>query len=58
MTHELLGQLSARKETFSDNSLTSDHLGELIDLVQTGTITGLYFFRYSLAVATNQWRPS
>lgn len=58
MTHELLGQLSARKETFTDNSLTSDHLGELIDLVQNGTITGLYFLRYSLAIATSNGVPS
>lgn len=52
MTHELLGQLSARKETFTDNSLTSDHLGELIDLVQNGTITGTsgkYLLRHMLA---------
>jgi Asp-tRNA(Asn)/Glu-tRNA(Gln) amidotransferase B subunit len=58
MTHELLGQLSARKETFADNSLTSDHLGELIDLVQNGTITGLHFLRYLLAIATTNGVPS
>lgn len=41
LIHELLGQLAARKETFSANPLTSEQFGELIDLVQNGTITGL-----------------
>ncbi|KAG1735696.1 GatB/GatE catalytic domain-containing protein [Suillus paluster] len=40
MTHELLGQLTARKETFSDNPVSVEQLGELIDLVQDGKITG------------------
>ncbi|KAG0702424.1 GatB/GatE catalytic domain-containing protein [Suillus ampliporus] len=40
MTHELLGQLTARKETFSDNPVSIEQLGELIDLVQDGKITG------------------
>ncbi|KAF5322005.1 hypothetical protein D9619_000691 [Psilocybe cf. subviscida] len=40
LTHELLGQLSARKETFSDNSLSTTQFGELIDLVQNKSITG------------------
>lgn len=42
MTHELLGQLTARKEAFKDNKISAGHLGELIDLVQAGTITGGY----------------
>ncbi|CAA7258526.1 unnamed protein product [Cyclocybe aegerita] len=40
LTHELLGQLTARKQTFSDNALTVSQLGELIDLVQSKSITG------------------
>lgn len=40
MTHELLGQLTARKETFSDNPVSVVQLSELIDLVQDGKITG------------------
>jgi aspartyl-tRNA(Asn)/glutamyl-tRNA(Gln) amidotransferase subunit B len=40
MTHELLGQLTARKETFSDNPVSVAQLGELMDLVQDGKITG------------------
>ncbi|KAJ8593154.1 Glutamyl-tRNA amidotransferase B subunit [Rhizopogon salebrosus TDB-379] len=40
MTHELLGQLAARDETFSDNPVSVAQLGELIDLVQDGKITG------------------
>ncbi|GLB34182.1 putative PET112 [Lyophyllum shimeji] len=40
ITHELLGQLAARKETFKDNHLSVDQLGELIDMVQNKTITG------------------
>lgn len=40
MTHELLGQLSARKETFADNHLSAQQMGELIDLVQDKVITG------------------
>ncbi|KAG1735395.1 hypothetical protein EDB19DRAFT_1724224 [Suillus lakei] len=40
MRHELLGQLTARKETFSDNPVSVEQLGELIDLVQDGKITG------------------
>lgn len=40
MTHELIGQLTARKETFSDNPVSVEQLGELIDLVQDGKITG------------------
>ncbi|KAH7916227.1 GatB/GatE catalytic domain-containing protein [Hygrophoropsis aurantiaca] len=40
MTHDLLGQLSARKETFGDNPVSVLQLGELIDMVQDGKITG------------------
>ncbi|KAG5654231.1 hypothetical protein H0H81_005918 [Sphagnurus paluster] len=40
MTHELLGQLTARKETFKDNHLSVEQLGELIDMVQDKIITG------------------
>jgi aspartyl-tRNA(Asn)/glutamyl-tRNA(Gln) amidotransferase subunit B len=40
ITHELLGQLAARKETFKNNKLSVEQMGELIDLVQDGTITG------------------
>jgi aspartyl-tRNA(Asn)/glutamyl-tRNA(Gln) amidotransferase subunit B len=42
MTHELLGQLAARDETFSDNPVSVAQLGELIDLVQDGKITGWF----------------
>jgi aspartyl-tRNA(Asn)/glutamyl-tRNA(Gln) amidotransferase subunit B len=42
MTHELLGQLAARRETFKDNRLTVGQMGELIDLVQDGVITGQF----------------
>jgi hypothetical protein len=40
MTHELLGQLAARKETFSDNPVSVEQLGELVDMVQGGKVTG------------------
>ncbi|RDB20205.1 Glutamyl-tRNA(Gln) amidotransferase subunit B, mitochondrial [Hypsizygus marmoreus] len=40
MTHELLGQLAARKESFADNHLSVEQMGQLIDLVQNKTITG------------------
>lgn len=40
LTHELLGQLSARKETFRDNSVSVEQMGELIDMVQSGEMTG------------------
>lgn len=42
MTHELLGQLAARKETFTQNPVSVEQMGELIDLVQNGGITGEY----------------
>jgi aspartyl-tRNA(Asn)/glutamyl-tRNA(Gln) amidotransferase subunit B len=44
MTHELLGQLALRKEDFGDNVVSVDQLGELIDLVQNGVVTGAYSF--------------
>ncbi|OCH94280.1 Glutamyl-tRNA-Gln amidotransferase B subunit [Obba rivulosa] len=40
ITHELLGQLAFRKETFSDNPMTTEQMGELIDMVQEKKITG------------------
>ncbi|KAI0331302.1 Glutamyl-tRNA amidotransferase B subunit [Cubamyces sp. BRFM 1775] len=40
ITHELLGQLAFRNETFTDNPITVEQMGELIDLVQNGKITG------------------
>jgi len=42
MTHELLGQLTARKETFKDNHLSVGRMGELIDLVHDRVITGSF----------------
>ena len=32
--------MSVRKQTFAENPLTVDQFGELIDLVQNGTVTG------------------
>lgn len=40
MTHELLGQLTARKQSFQDSHLSAEQMGELIDMVQEKTITG------------------
>ncbi|KAJ7134432.1 Glutamyl-tRNA amidotransferase B subunit [Mycena epipterygia] len=40
MVHELLGRLYAAKLTFADNPLSTSQLGELIDLVHRGAITG------------------
>lgn len=40
MLHELLGQLAARKETFSDNPISVEQMGELVDMVQSGKMTG------------------
>lgn len=42
MTHELLGQLASQKMTFQQNTISAAQLGELIDMVQSGTITGNY----------------
>lgn len=36
----LFGQLAARNQTFSENPITVAQLGSLIDMVQSGTITG------------------
>jgi len=42
MIHELLGQLAARKETFSDNPVSVEQMGELVDMVQCGKMTGAH----------------
>jgi aspartyl-tRNA(Asn)/glutamyl-tRNA(Gln) amidotransferase subunit B len=39
MTHELLGQLSARKLSFLDRAFDANRFGQLIDLVASGGIT-------------------
>jgi aspartyl-tRNA(Asn)/glutamyl-tRNA(Gln) amidotransferase subunit B len=41
MTHELLGQLALRNETFGNNPITAEQMGDLIDSVENGTITGM-----------------
>ena len=51
MIHELLGQLAARKETFSDNPVSVEQMGELVDMVQCGKMTGGYFVVCSVDVA-------
>ena len=40
MTHELLGQLALRRETFKENPVSVERMGNLIDLLQSGMITG------------------
>ncbi|TFY67655.1 hypothetical protein EVJ58_g1500 [Rhodofomes roseus] len=40
ITHELLGQLAFREKAFSNNPIDAKQMGELIDLVQGGKITG------------------
>jgi len=40
ITHELLGQLAFRNETFSANPISIEQMGNLIDLVTSGQITG------------------
>ncbi|THH14303.1 hypothetical protein EW146_g6012 [Bondarzewia mesenterica] len=40
MTHELLGQLATRRETFKENPISVEQMGNLIDMVQSGAITG------------------
>ncbi|KAF9006723.1 GatB/GatE catalytic domain-containing protein [Cyathus striatus] len=45
LTHELIGQLTARKETFAQNTVRVEQLGELIDLVQEGKITAYTIHR-------------
>jgi aspartyl-tRNA(Asn)/glutamyl-tRNA(Gln) amidotransferase subunit B len=42
MTHEFLGQLSSQKKTFQQNTISAAQLGELIDMVQSGAITGTF----------------
>ncbi|CAK5269813.1 unnamed protein product [Mycena citricolor] len=40
MVHELLGRLYSSKLTFAENPISAAHLGDLVDLIQTGAITG------------------
>ncbi|KAF8760121.1 Glutamyl-tRNA(Gln) amidotransferase subunit A, mitochondrial [Rhizoctonia solani] len=40
LLHELIGQLSFRSQTFADNPLTPERLGELVDAVESHVITG------------------
>ncbi|PIL37405.1 hypothetical protein GSI_01099 [Ganoderma sinense ZZ0214-1] len=40
ITHELLGQLAFRNETFKENPMSIEQMGELVDLVQAGKVTG------------------
>ncbi|KAI0698570.1 Glutamyl-tRNA amidotransferase B subunit [Cytidiella melzeri] len=40
ITHELLGQLAHRQDTFTQNAMTAAQMGDLIDLVQSKCITG------------------
>ncbi|TBU33054.1 Glutamyl-tRNA amidotransferase B subunit [Dichomitus squalens] len=40
ITHELLGQLAFRNETFRENPISVEQMGELVDLVQGGKVTG------------------
>ncbi|ELU38365.1 glutamyl-tRNA(Gln) amidotransferase [Rhizoctonia solani AG-1 IA] len=40
LLHELIGQLSLRSQTFADNPLTPERLGELVDAVESHVITG------------------
>ncbi|KAI0774548.1 Glutamyl-tRNA amidotransferase B subunit [Fomes fomentarius] len=40
ITHELLGQLAFRSETFKENPMSVRQMGDLIDLVQAGKVTG------------------
>lgn len=39
MIHELLGQLSARKESFLECAIDANRFGELMDLVTNGLVT-------------------
>ncbi len=45
ITHELLGQLAFRNETFKENPITIEQMGELVDLVQAGKVTGMFILR-------------
>ncbi|EIN10973.1 Glutamyl-tRNA amidotransferase B subunit [Punctularia strigosozonata HHB-11173 SS5] len=40
VTHELLGQLLARGWSFHQNPMSAEHMGEFVDMVQQGRITG------------------
>ena len=42
ITHELLGQLSFRNETFKENPMSAEQMGELVDLVREGKVTGTF----------------
>jgi len=43
LIHKLLGKLALLKQSFKDNHLSVEQLGELIDMVQSGAITGNKF---------------
>ncbi|KAJ6620817.1 Glutamyl-tRNA amidotransferase B subunit [Mycena sp. CBHHK59/15] len=61
MAHELLGRLSAAKLSFTDNPLSTSQLGELIDLVQNGVITGTsgkLLLRHMLADPSSSSTPT
>jgi aspartyl-tRNA(Asn)/glutamyl-tRNA(Gln) amidotransferase subunit B len=38
--HELLGQLSLRRRTFRENSISVEQMGGLIDMIRGGMVTG------------------
>ncbi|KAH9938098.1 GatB/GatE catalytic domain-containing protein [Fomitopsis serialis] len=40
ITHELLGQLAFRNEPFFKNPISAEQMGGLVDLVQSGKLTG------------------
>lgn len=40
MTHELFGQIASKGVSFSANPVSTDQLGSIVDLVQSGAITG------------------
>ncbi|KAH9855061.1 Glutamyl-tRNA-Gln amidotransferase B subunit [Lenzites betulinus] len=40
ITHELLGQLAFRHETFKENPISVEQMGNLVDLVQSLKVTG------------------
>ncbi|KAH9948793.1 Glutamyl-tRNA amidotransferase B subunit [Amylocystis lapponica] len=40
ITHELLGQLAYRRETFAQNAVSAAQMGDLVDLVRRGFVTG------------------
>ena len=55
ITHELLGQLAARKETFTDNPVTAGQMGELIDMVQNKQLTGTSIARVISDVSSQSY---